>query len=233
MLTNVNKIVFSLILILSLILDGERGFADIVNDIGELDQPPKNNETVKPTGSKGKEALERETRDKSDREETNPKHGDSKPKVSAAWEQRPSGKNQRRQMPIHLQSEGTSTYSQNGSLVYLQKNVIIIQDDVRIQSDEAKVKLGQTKDQNTVNSVEMKGRVNLNKYSKDPTERLTAKGDKALFDNQDQVVTLEGNARLWRDGHLIRGDKIIYEILTGLVKVDRVQGVVQPEKAKQ
>jgi lipopolysaccharide transport protein LptA len=75
------------------------------------------------------------------------------------------------------------------------------------------------------------GKVNLTRLSKDPTERITAKSDKAIFDNDTQKVTLDGNARLWKDGHLIKGDRIVYEIVTGMIKVDRAQGVVQPEKA--
>ncbi len=140
----------------------------------------------------------------------------------------------RRDAPIHLQSDGTSTYTRNGSIVQLQKNVVITQDDIRLASDQARVlfqSTGKGEKSNTVQTVEVNGKVNLSRFTKDPSERITAKSDKAVFDNQAQKVTMDGNARLWKDGHLIKGDRIVYEIITGMIKVDRAQGVVQPEKA--
>ncbi len=147
-----------------------------------------------------------------------------------------AGERQRRDAPIHLQSDGTSTYSRNGSVVNLEKNVVITQEDLRLQSEQAKVVLasGEKKaGSNSVETVEVSGKVNLSRFAKDPTERITARSDKALFDNNSQKVTLDGNARLWKDGHLIKGDRIVYEILTGMIKVDRAQGIVQPERASK
>lgn len=137
----------------------------------------------------------------------------------------------RRKIPIHLASEGTSTYSQNGSSVHLEKNVVITQDDIRIQANEAKIKMG--KESGGVELAEMIGKVSMVHSSKDPAERITAYGDHAIFENNNQLITLEGNARLLRDGHLVKGDRIIYEIISGMVKVDRVQGVVRPERAEK
>ena len=218
-----------LILLCACCLVSSSLIADIVDDLGDLDKQPKKTTTPSPNKSKipsGTNVFDQNPAQKSDKSPTKSKGksgSNDKGKVDT---------NERRKLPIHLQSEGTSTYSQNGSLVHLEKNVVITQDDVRIQSDEAKVKLGDKNSDSNVQAVEMKGRVNLNRYSNDPSERITAKGDHAIFDNTSQLVTLEGNARLWRDGHLIRGDKIVYEIETGMVKVDRVQGIVQPDKAK-
>jgi lipopolysaccharide transport protein LptA len=221
-----NKVLMCALLLTSSTFYSEVLFADIVDDISELESKPKKLDSATPkekplTSPPPLTSPETNTSEKPPRSPEGKQKKDNKPE-----------KNDRRKLPIHLQSEGTSTYSQNGSLVYLEKNVVITQDDVRIQSDEAKVKLGDKNSESNVESVEMKGRVNLNRFSNDPSERITAKGDRAVFHNRNQLVTLEGNARLWRDGHLIRGDKIVYEIETGMVKVDRVQGVVQPDKAK-
>lgn len=139
-------------------------------------------------------------------------------------------KESRRKLPVRFSSEGPAVYSQNGAFAQFEKNVVIVQEDVRLQSDQANVKMLKN-ESNNVDSAEMIGRVSMARYSKDPAERITARGDRAVFDNAAQVVTLDGNARLWRDGHLIKGDRIVYEIVSGTVKVDKVQGVVQPEKA--
>jgi lipopolysaccharide transport protein LptA len=121
-------------------------------------------------------------------------------------------------------------------VVHLQKNVVITQDDIRLQSDEARLLFlpdGKKENNNTVQTVEVNGKVKFSRFAKDPAEQITAKSDKAVFDNETQKVTLDGNARLLKDGHLIKGDRIVYEIVSGMIKVDRAQGVVQPEKASK
>ncbi len=220
-------------LFLALTLSSSSLLADIVDDVSDIDKQPKKPTTRSPVKSQKDSSPPEDNALEPTQVPKNEKASSPQGKSKASGKDKNNvDTNERRKLPIHLQSEGTSTYSQNGSLVHLEKNVVITQDDVRIQSDEAKVKLGDKSSDSNVQSVEMKGRVNLNRYSNDPSERITAKGDHAIFDNPSQLVTLEGNARLWRDGHLIRGDKIVYEIETGMVKVDRVQGIVQPDKAK-
>lgn len=204
--------------------------ADIIDSIEELEKPKKQTDP-KPSDKKKNETSKESPESQLPLLEVPPElprpPGGSTPKSSGKGLKR----NDRRKVPIHLQSEGTSTYSQNGAMVHLQKNVVITQDDIRLQADEAKVALQAGKEANAVSSVEMIGKVSMARYSKDPNERISARGDRAVFNNSEQIVTLEGNARLWRDGHLIKGDRIVYEIITGMIKVDRVQGVVQPEKA--
>jgi lipopolysaccharide transport protein LptA len=210
--------------------------ADIIDDINQL-EPKKDPKTPPPKPTPKPTPTSTPTPDLIPEPEELPR--------PVTPEARPGGKapekskdkksvKARRDAPIHLQSDGTSTYSRNGSVVHLQKNVVISQDDIRLQSDEARVLFspdGKKENNNTVQTVEVNGKVNLTRLSKDPTERITAKSDKAIFDNNAQKVTLDGNARLWKDGHLIKGDRIVYEIVSGMIKVDRAQGVVQPEKA--
>ncbi len=210
--------------------------ADIIDDINQLEpkkeKPNPNNPAPKAPDKKpapldlGAEPQE----------SPKPAGPELKPSGKAAGADKSKDKKSveraRRDAPIHLASEGTSTYSRNGAVVHLQKNVVITQDDVRLQSDEAKVLFTNNKKENnnSVQTVEVNGKVNLSRFAKDPTERVTAKSDRAIFENDTQKVTLDGNARLWKDGHLIRGDRIVYEIITGTIKIDRAQGVVQPEK---
>lgn len=143
-------------------------------------------------------------------------------------------KEQRQRAPVHLQSNGTSTYSKDRSMVVLQKDVVITQDDMRLESEEAKITLQPSgAAESGVKNALLSGGVSISRYSADPSERMNAKSEKAVFDNLAQTVALEGNARLWRDGNLIKGDRIVYEVTSGMIKVDKAQGVVQPERMKK
>ena len=73
----------------------------------------------------------------------------------------------------------------------------------------------------------------MSKYSEDPAEKVTARGQKALFYNDQRKVVLQGDARLWRGGHLIKGAQITYNLDDGMITVDRAEGVVQPEEKKK
>jgi lipopolysaccharide transport protein LptA len=210
--------------------------ADIIDDINQL-EPKKDPKTPPPKPTAKPTPTATPAPDMIPEPEELPRPMTPEPKSNGKASDKAKDRKTakaRRDAPIHLQSEGTSTYSRNGSVVHLQKNVVISQDDIRLQSDEARVLFspdGKKENNNTVQTVEVNGKVNLTRLSKDPAERITAKSDKAIFDNNAQKVTLDGNARLWKDGHLIKGDRIVYEIVTGMIKVDRAQGVVQPEKA--
>lgn len=220
--------------------------ADIITDIEQLDKPKdkkeeKEKEKEKEKDKKAEKGKAKSTPEKPTTEDLPPPmpapqagpvifpppaSGDnSKPKIS---------KEQRSNAPIHLQSDGTSTYSRDNLVVQMEKNVIITQEDLRLQSNEATVHLAENKSEsNGVKSAELVGKVSISRNSKDPAERMNARSDRANFDNNAQTVVLEGNARLWREGNLIKGEKITYEITTGMIKVDRAQGVVQPDKVKQ
>ena len=73
----------------------------------------------------------------------------------------------------------------------------------------------------------------LTKYSAD---------DVSLVLTENSIITfyLLGSESGFNDSfatistpNLIKGEKITYEITTGMIKVDRAQGVVQPDKVKQ
>lgn len=141
---------------------------------------------------------------------------------------------QRQKSPIRLQSDGTTSYSQDKLTVILQKNVMITQGDLRLQSNEATVTfLPKNSADSGVKTAVLDGKVSITRYSTDPTERMNAKSDKATFDNVQQQVTLDGNARLWRAGDLVRGERIVYDLTSGMIKIDKAQGVVQPDRTKK
>lgn len=222
--------------------------ADIINDIDQLDKekPEKDKEKKKDNEPSKKPKVQKPKEKESSSNQSQPDHkADLIPEpmdetIIPPPSQRPnkvSGKSkgktkeQRKKAPVHLQSDGTTTYSKDRSTVVLEKNVIITQDDMRLESEEAKITLiPKGSAENGVKNALLTGKVAITRYSDDPSERMNAKCDKALFDNQAQTVALEGNARLWREGNLIKGDRILYEMTTGMIKVDKAQGVVQPER---
>lgn len=139
----------------------------------------------------------------------------------------------RSKAPIELKSQGQTTYARNGGLIQLREDVVITQADLRLQSDEAKIYLNETSEENDVEKVEVYGQVKMTKFDEIPSERVTARGERAVFFNSRQKVELIGNARLWKGGHLIRGKKITYDIPTGMITVDQAVGVVRPEEGTQ
>jgi lipopolysaccharide transport protein LptA len=73
--------------------------------------------------------------------------------------------------------------------------------------------------------------VKISKSSEDPDERVVARGDEATFFNKTRKIVLNGNARLWRGGDLIKGKKIDYDMNTGWITVDSAEGIIDPEKS--
>ncbi|MBC7531627.1 MAG: lipopolysaccharide transport periplasmic protein LptA [Oligoflexus sp.] len=226
--------------------------ADIINDIDQLDKEKPEKEKEKKKEKDKDQPTKPKTQKSKDKDAgpipTQPKKAElipepaeemiipppaARPNKSGA-KSKGKSKEQRQKAPVHLQSDGTTTYSKDRSTVVLDKNVVITQDDMRLESDEAKITLIPKASKGTseggVKSALLTGKVAISRYSDDPSERMNAKSDKALFDNQAQTVSLEGNARLWREGNLIKGDRILYEMTTGMIKVDKAQGVVQPER---
>ncbi len=58
---------------------------------------------------------------------------------------------------------------------------------------------------------------------------VRAFGDKVVFNQQEQTVTISGDAKLWRGKDEVRGQRIIYNLKTGWIKAEQVAGVVQPQ----
>jgi len=148
-------------------------------------------------------------------------------KKSSTSKKKNSGKS-----PISLKSDGKSTYSKNGRVIQLNQNVVISQDQLRLQADEAKVLLAEEGADHNVDRVEINGNVRVSNFSEHPEEKVSARGDRAYFINAKRTITLVGNARLWKGGHLIKGKQITYDVDSGIITVDRAEGVVKPEEVQ-
>lgn len=143
-----------------------------------------------------------------------------------------SAKKNSNRSPIRLKSDGKSTYTKNGRLIQLNENVVISQDQLRLQADDAKVHLAEEGADNNVEKVEINGNVRVSNFSDIPEEKVSARGDRAFFINKNRTITLVGNARLWKGGHLIKGKQITYDVDTGVITVDKAEGVVKPEEVQ-
>lgn len=223
----------SMVLVLS--LGSSLALADMVDDPDQLpstlpgvpvtpgkttpdaDKQPEGGEKKPPSTRKGdvKPAL------------TDPASGASGSKKSSASKKKNSGKS-----PISLKSDGKSTYSKNGRVIQLNQNVVISQDQLRLQADEAKVLLAEEGADHNVDRVEINGNVRVSNFSELPEDKVSARGDRAYFINSKRTITLVGNARLWKGGHLIKGKQITYDVDSGVITVDRAEGVVKPEEVQ-
>lgn len=112
------------------------------------------------------------------------------------------------------------------SRVILKEDVLITQGDFRLQADEATIYF----DQKTREAMKViaSGRVKAFKSDVELKQRVKAECNEAVFYNQERKMVLRGNAKLWRGEDLVRGKQITYELDTGWIKAERVEGVVQP-----
>jgi lipopolysaccharide transport protein LptA len=142
---------------------------------------------------------------------------------------RPTSSNNGKE-PIHFKSDGKSSYTKAGDIVYLEKNVLITQGNLTFKADTAKVHLQKgSSEKGNVDWAEFSGAVKISQSSSDPAQDMTANATKAFFHNDKRRVDLIGNAKLWRGGHLIKGKQISYFLDTGMITVDEAQGVVKPK----
>ncbi|SME91376.1 lipopolysaccharide transport periplasmic protein LptA [Pseudobacteriovorax antillogorgiicola] len=215
--------IFNLFVCAWLLLLAPLGVADIIDSIEDLEQDQSKPKPRQPP---------RQPTQESPKTDTKPADDDSDIDQEPKKPNKKGNKEKAAKSPIKLKSDGRSTYTKNGGIIVMRKNVVITQDELRLQADQAKIFVDPKKKDDSVEKVEIEGQVKMSKFSEDPTERVTAHGDRAIFINQTQIVQLIGNARLYKGGHLIRGKKIVYDVQTGLITVDQAQGVVQPEEAQ-
>lgn len=130
-------------------------------------------------------------------------------------------------VPIKYRSERLSGQKEGGVLV-LEEDVVVTQGEMRIEADKATIHF----DQATNEVIDCVAVGNVKFYQKDPEtgSPVTAEGKEAVFNNRQRTVILKGDPKLVRGGDVVRGRQILYDLTTGWVKAERVEGVVQPAK---
>lgn len=201
------------------------GLADIIDDVDLLDnEKPKPVAAPSPSPSLQSIPINKTRATKeSGKKKVEKPVSESSPKMQT---------DKSRRSPVHIKSDGQLTYARNNGVIHMTQNVVITQDELRFQADEARVWVNEADPENNVEKVECIGNVRVSKFSSDPAEKITARGERAFFYNESRKIILQGDARLWRGGHLIKGTNITYTLDDGMITVDRAEGVVQPEEKK-
>lgn len=211
------------------LISAPRSYADLQDDPVEEPAP-----AAKEPGKINSSGLIRDESER--RQQATPKAKEEKPNES----KRPiksekntdktasqSGSSANSNTPIKYSSERLAGQKQGG-VVVLEENVVVTQADMRIEADKATIHF----DQATNEVIDCVAVGNVKFFRRDPEtgNPVTADGREAVFNNRDRTVTLKGDPKLVRGGDIVRGRQIIYDLTSGWVKADRVEGVVQPSK---
>jgi lipopolysaccharide transport protein LptA len=145
-------------------------------------------------------------------------------KSSNSLKAAPEDPEKARKEPVKLKSKGLKAHKDAG-YVELSESVQLTQANLKMNSDYAKVFFD--KESNEVSKAEILGNVHIEKESQFENERITADADRALFSNLERKITLQGNASLLKDGALLKGKKIIYDLTTGWITFEGAEGVMQ------
>ncbi|MBW2631218.1 MAG: hypothetical protein JRC90_05565 [Deltaproteobacteria bacterium] len=114
--------------------------------------------------------------------------------------------------PIQITSDRLDAYDDK-SLVLFSGNVVVVQNDTVINSDELYLYYdkksnggntisGITEGAGKIERIELKGNVTIKRGER------TVTGDMAVFYNADQKIIMTGNAVMMEGANVIRGDRI-------------------------
>jgi len=130
---------------------------------------------------------------------------------------------------VKFWSKSLSGLKNPGTLM-LEENVVVTQDDVRLEADKATIFFeSKSRDVREVHAV---GSVKFTRTDPDTGLPVRAEGREAIFNNSKRLVTMKGEPVLYRGEDVVRGKIIYYDLQNGWVKADRVEGVVQPSTKK-
>lgn len=152
----------------------------------------------------------------------------NKPQVEPRPAQKPRGKPAKAGV-VKFWSKSLSGFREGGTLI-LEEDVVVTQDDIRIEADKATIFFEQGgKDVKEVHAV---GSVKFSRTDPETGQPIRAEGKEAIFYNAKRNVVLKGDPILNRGDDVVRGKVIYYDLTNGWVKADRVEGIVQPAAKK-
>jgi lipopolysaccharide transport protein LptA len=140
---------------------------------------------------------------------------------------KPSASEPKEKLPVHFSSQGLKGLREKG-LVELVQEVVVTQGDFKLEAENAQVYFSEhSRDVQKVLAVGQP--VKITNIDPNTGERIEAFGNQVLFNNEDRLVLLEGNAKIKKgQNSTIKGKKITYELDSGWIKADRVAGEVSP-----
>jgi len=141
------------------------------------------------------------------------------------------GESHNNSAPINWKAHGFKG-TRAGRLIELNRDVEVTQDKMTFTSDRAEIYFNEKDEVNKVNAI---GKVKIVKTALLPQDRVTARGDEATFYNTERKLIMRGmkstpkrKAMLSRGGDVVSGKEISYDLDTGWITVDSVEGIVQP-----
>lgn len=126
--------------------------------------------------------------------------------------------------PVKFRADSMSGNRFQGE-VSLKGNVTITQGDLLIRGDEANIeqdpKLG------NLIKVSVDGKVYLEKIDETTGKKITASAKSAIYSAPNRNITFKGNASITRGTDRMNGNIINYNLSTGLIKAEKVDGMIQ------
>ncbi len=140
---------------------------------------------------------------------------------------KPATSEPQEKLPVHFTSLGFKGLREKG-LVELVQEVVVTQGEFKLEAENAKLYFSEhSRDVQKVLAIGQP--VKITNIDPNTGERIEAFGNQVLFNNEDRVVLLEGNAKIKKgQNSTIKGKKITYELDSGWIKADRVAGEVSP-----
>ena len=136
----------------------------------------------------------------------------------------PAGKKVKKSPPVVFRSETMSGNRFQGHLV-LKGSVKITQGDLIMMSDEAvidqDIRLG------TLKTIVATGNVYFQRMDEATGKKMTATSQSATYLAQAKTITFKGNASITRGTDKINGTIFTYDIASGLIKAQKVDGVFE------
>lgn len=199
--------------------------ADLDDEIEQGQKPPESGTTPLPSA--------RPTNNREGNRPIGPSPGDKKapgPEQTKDKSPQKSGQStsaNKGQEPVKFQSSGLTGFKDQGTME-LVNDVVITQGDTKMEADKVKAFYDQKSKE--VVKIVASGNVKIFKDDPDPTKKVRSTSQEAIFFNKDRKVVLKGNPQLIRNGgDIVRGKEITYELDTGWMRVDRVEGVLVPQ----
>jgi lipopolysaccharide export system protein LptA len=130
--------------------------------------------------------------------------------------------------PIEVSADRSDADQNTDTLIY-SGNVVVRQGDVRLRANTVRILAAGGKRPNQVDRIYASGHVVVDAPSG------TATGDNGVYDVRPRIITLTGRVVLTRNQDVMRGDKLIVDLISGVAKLGgeqqggRIQGMFTPK----
>ncbi len=137
-------------------------------------------------------------------------------------------------VPITIEADYLELDQKKGTSHYRGK-VILIRGELQIEADSITL---HTTDKQLRRAVAKGSPVHLQQQATTDAGAMRAQAEHMVYQPQNELIQLRGNAQLWRDGNEFKSEQISYNLKKQLVKASgdkqgdsRVRVLLQPEAA--